>query len=185
MIKKIPLIAIDLGSNSIRLICGSPQKYPQNSMKICLRKLRIARLGEGFEPDGYLKPPAMDRAIQVLKELTSQYRGYSFDHIQMVATGVVREAKNQEEFLERIKKEVGIQSRVLRGEEEAELTLQGVLSTLKGLSRPLFICDIGGGSTEFAIQLPDGTKDFFSIPIGVIRLTERFGISAPINLDNE
>jgi exopolyphosphatase/guanosine-5'-triphosphate,3'-diphosphate pyrophosphatase len=185
MVKKTPFVAIDLGSNSIRLICGSPQTHPQNSLKICLRKLRIVRLGEGFEPDGYLKPTAMERAIQVLKELISQFRGYSFDHIRMVTTGVVREAKNQGEFLERVKREVGIQSRVLKGEEEAALTLLGVRSTIKGLTMPLFICDIGGGSTEFAIQLSDSTEDFFSIPIGVIRLAERFGISAPISEDSE
>ncbi len=185
MVKKTPFTAIDLGSNSIRLICGYPQTNPQNSLKISLRKLKIVRLGEGFEPDGYLKPTAMKRAITVLKELTSQFQGYSSDQIRIVTTGVIRDAKNQEEFLDRVKREVGIQYRVLTGKEEAELALLGVRSTLRGLSMPLFICDIGGGSTEFAVQLSDAHEDFFSIPIGVIRLTERFGISAPISGDSE
>ena len=160
MLKKAPFTAIDLGSNSIRLICGYPQANPQNSLKISLRKLRIVRLGEEFEKDGYLKPAAMERAIRALKEMTFQFQGYSSDQIRIVTTGVVREAGNQEEFLERVKREVGIQSRVLKGEEEAELTSLGVFSTLRKLSMPLLICDIGGGSTEFAVKLFDGSGNF-------------------------
>jgi len=184
-LKKLPSAAIDIGSNSIRLICGYPQSNPQNSLKIYVRELKVVRLGESFEPDKILKPSAIKRAIKVIKELTSQIQGYSFNQVHMVTTGVVREAKNQKEFIEQIKQEVGIQARVLKGKEEAELTLLGVCSTLTELSMPLLICDIGGGSTELAILLPGDTEDFFSMPIGAIRLTERFKISAPIRKDNE
>ncbi len=89
MIKKSALAAIDLGSNSIRLVCAYLQGPPFNAMKILSKKLIVVRLGEGFEPDRHLKPSAMDRAIVALKDLSCQIRGSHIDQIQVVTTGVV------------------------------------------------------------------------------------------------
>jgi len=180
MFKNSALAAIDLGSNSIRLICARAGYHDSPSLDIFLRDLKVARLGEGFEPERYLIPSAMDRAISALKEMISGIRRHQIDQVHVVTTGVVREAKNQKLFLDRINETLGIQVRVLQGEEEAELTLLGVRSTLSGLSIPLLICDIGGGSTEFAILFPDDSKEFFSLPIGAIRLIEKFQVAAPM-----
>ena len=185
MLKKSALSAIDLGSNSIRLVCADLQDQPLNTIKVLSRKLKAARLAEGFEPDRYLIPSAMDRAVSALIELISRIPDSHGDQVHVVATGVVREAVNQDAFLKRLRQELGIQARVLKEDEEAELTLLGVCSTLKALSMPLFVCDIGGGSTEFAFLSSDGKKAFLSIPVGAVRLQERFRISAPLCKNEE
>ena len=143
------------------------------------------RLGEGFDSRNNLIPSSMDRAILALKDLVSMIRDYDSSSIHFVTTGVVREAGNQKGFLDRVKQETGIEARVLNGDEEAELTLAGVRSTLSGFSLPLLVCDIGGGSTEFAMLMENGATRFFSIPMGAIRLTERFQISAPLKKSDE
>jgi exopolyphosphatase/guanosine-5'-triphosphate,3'-diphosphate pyrophosphatase len=185
MLNKSVLSAIDLGSNSIRLVCADLKDQPLNTMKVLSRKLKVARLAEGFEPDRYLIPSAMDRAVSALTEFVSQIPQSHRDQVHVVATGVVREAVNQDAFLERLRQELGIHARVLKEKEEAGLTLLGVCSTLKGLSMPLFVCDIGGGSTEFAFLSSDGQKAFRSIPVGAIRLNENFQISAPLGKEEE
>ena len=185
MLKKSALSAIDLGSNSIRLVCADLQDQPLNTIKVLSRELKVARLAEGFEPERYLIPSAMDRAVSALIELTSHIPGPHRDQVHVVATGVVREARNQDAFLKRLRQELGISAQVLKEDEEAELTLLGVCSTLKTLSMPLFVCDIGGGSTEFAFLSSDGQKAFLSIPVGAIRLKERFQISAPLSKNEE
>jgi len=154
-------------------------------MKVKSRKLMVARLAEGFEPDRYLIPSAMDRAVSALVELTSRIPGSHGEQVHAVATGVVREARNQKVFLDRLRQDLGIQARVLTEDEEAELTLLGVRSTSKDISMPLFVCDIGGGSTEFAFLSSDGQKAFRSIPIGAVRLQERFRLSAPLGKAEE
>ena len=159
MINKSFVSAIDLGSNSIRMVCADLPHKPLNTMKVLSRKLEIARLAEGFEPDKYLKPSAMDRVVSALMELTPESHG---EQVHAVTTGVVREARNQKVFLERLRHDLGIQVRVLTEDEEADLTLLGVRSTLKPLPMPLFVCDIGGGSTEFAFLYSECRKAFLS-----------------------
>ena len=180
------LAAIDLGSNTLRLECAvSMQGHPPHNLKVFSRRLWIVRLGEGFDSRNNLIPSSMDRAILALKDLVSMIRDYDSSSIHFVTTGVVREAGNQKGFLDRVKQETGIEARVLNGDEEAELTLAGVRSTLSGFSLPLLVCDIGGGSTEFAMLMENGATRFFSIPMGAIRLTERFQISAPLKKSDE
>lgn len=183
MLKKHSLAAIDMGSNTLRVVCAYSHTHVAHSLKTYLRKLWVVRLGKGFNANGYLIPSAMDRAIKALSDLVSILIEIDPDNINSVATGVIREARNQAEFLDRVKKETGITIRVLEGEEEAATVLIGVRSTLQDLSQPLLVCDIGGGSTEFALLSQDETARFFSIPLGAIRLIERFQIPAPMTKD--
>ncbi|MBN2374515.1 Ppx/GppA family phosphatase [bacterium] len=183
MNKQHPYAAIDIGSNTIRLLCAyhHSHSHPLDSLKIFDRRLKIVRLGEGFDLSRRLAPSAMDRAVKALKDLSYVLPGYDPEFVHLIATGVVREAINQKEFIAMVNKEVGLNVRVLKGEEEAELNLVGARSTLPDISMPLAVCDIGGGSTELAILTADGDKPkFFSIPLGAVRIKERFDICAPM-----
>jgi len=185
MYKEPPLTAVDLGSNSIRLLCARCLSRPEHSLKIVFRALRVPRLGESFEPDRHLKPQAMERVFAATGELRDQVRKLGVQDIHVVATGVAREAVNQAEFIEGMRERLGMAVRIVDGEEESALTLLGVSSTLDGLTYPLLVCDIGGGSTEYALRLEDGTDAFRSIPLGAIRLTEQCGIKAPMREEDE
>lgn len=137
-------------------------------------------MGEFFEPDRRLKARAMERAFAAVGELRDQARKLGVRDIHMVATGVAREAVNQEELIEGMREKLGMPLRIIDGEEESSLTLLGVSSTIDGLTYPLLVCDIGGGSTECALQQEDGTEALWSIPLGAVRLTEQCGINAPM-----
>ena len=88
----------------------------------------------------------------------------------LVATSAVRDADNGEAFLGEIEWSYGFTTRLLTGEEEAELTLLGVGEA----GKDALVVDIGGGSTELI-----GGGHRISTELGSVRLTERFLASDP------
>jgi exopolyphosphatase/guanosine-5'-triphosphate,3'-diphosphate pyrophosphatase len=90
-----------------------------------------------------------------------------------VATSAVRDAKNRDEFLDRVKRETGFEVEVITGEEEARRTLLGIRSGLPTGVTSVLALDIGGGSTELILDRPAGRPIVRSIDIGVVRLCER------------
>ena len=61
-----------------------------------------------------------------------------------VATSAVREAGNREIFLDRVRRETGVEMEVIDGEEEARRTFLGIRSGLPDV-RELLGLDIGAG----------------------------------------
>jgi exopolyphosphatase/guanosine-5'-triphosphate,3'-diphosphate pyrophosphatase len=98
--------------------------------------------------------------------------------IVTVATGVVREAKNQAAFLDAIRDHTGLDVRIITGEEEALLTGLGVCRALRIFDESFVIFDLGGGTTEFLIAKEGGARAF-SLPLGGALYTHRFIRSDP------
>jgi len=117
----------------------------------------------------------MDRAIACIKNFVGIARTYPTNHILPVCTACVRTAENSNDFLTRVYDATGVLPRVLSGEEEAQLSVRGVLSVLpESISRThLLIIDIGGGSTELAYLKDNELWSTISISLGVVSLAER------------
>ena len=80
-----------------------------------------------------------------------------------MATSAVREAKNRDEIVRRVREEAGLRLEVISGMEEARLITLGVLWGKPPSARSLCI-DIGGGSTEVASALGDTPNAMWLIP---------------------
>ncbi|MGA1867786.1 MAG: hypothetical protein ACMUJM_04485 [bacterium] len=167
--------AIDLGSNTIRYALG---QYDSEKKEISIndRSLYPVRIGEGFASSNTLSCSAMERALSALEEIKSKIDKAKLEekYITAVATGVMREAKNTDDFRECVKKRTGFNLCILGGIEEARIIALGVMNSFSKIKYPLLICDIGGGSTEL-IRVDQQKKTFlFSCPMGVVRLTETY-----------
>lgn len=162
-----PVAAIDLGTNTARLLISTLAPYRQ-----ILLKRTITRLGGGFTRDRGLSGEAIERSVSALKEFAGEISRHQVARVRAVATSAVRDALNGELFCERVLAETGIVLEVIDGTEEAVLTLKGVGSVLNDRSGDLVVFDVGGGSTEYT--LARGGEPLFSrsLPIGVVRLTE-------------
>jgi len=130
----------------------------------------MIRLGEGEFTDNTLKQEAMDRAVEVCRTFEVMARSFKAEKIIVVATSATRDARNQNEFLHRLKREAGIDVHVISGKEEARLIYLGVSSGINLSGNALFI-DIGGGSTELVIGDEKGYQFLDSLKLGAIRLT--------------
>ncbi len=166
------LAFIDIGTNSIRLILV--RLNPNHSYTVLRQEKEVVRLGENEFTSNQLQPEAMERAVLVCKKFTELSKSFGAGEIIAVATSAVREARNQAEFLERLKDEAKLDVRVIPGMEEARLIYLGVSSGVHIGKRKAIFIDIGGGSTEIAIgdQFQQYCVDSFEL--GAIRLTTMF-----------
>ena len=168
--------ALDLGTNNCRLLVV--RRTPEG-FKVVDSFSRIVRLGEGLSKSGVLSEAAMIRTISALRVCAGKLRRNRVQRLRCVATAACRRAANCDEFVERVREEIGIDLEIIAGSEEVRLALAGCI--------PLFDCslpkvlgfDIGGGSTELIWQemCAGGvmTLGWVSLPVGVMTLTERHG----------
>ncbi len=170
------LVVIDLGSNSVRMQISQIDDY--NGYTVLGYFREYVRLSENMGKEKVLKEEPMKRTIQALKEFKARYTQYDHVVVKAVATAAVRQAKNQAEFLKRVKDEAGIDLQVISGSTEAYLDYVGVVNTLP--VRNGIIMDCGGASTEL-IWVQNGTcKERVSIPIGAVLLSQGYNLSDKI-----
>jgi exopolyphosphatase/guanosine-5'-triphosphate,3'-diphosphate pyrophosphatase len=175
------LAGIDIGTLTCRLLIG--RVSAEGRLAEVHADRRILRLGEGVDRDRLLRPAAMARAIETLRDWRSVMTKHRVDGYIAVATSAVRNARNREEFLGRVKQEVGFDVEVISGEEEARRTMLGIRSGLPAGVAGILGLDIGGGSTEFILDRPGRAPVIRSIELGVVRLTERLLASDPPTAD--
>ncbi len=163
---------IDIGTNAVRLLVV--RINPNFSYTIVSQEKEVVRLGEREFKDNIMQPEAMERAIFVCGKFANLSKTYGSTEIISVATSAVREAKNQSQFLQRLKERTGLDVKVISGLEEARLIWMGVSSGVDiGDQKALFI-DLGGGSTEIAIANQHECFYTQSLRLGAIRLTSEF-----------
>jgi exopolyphosphatase/guanosine-5'-triphosphate,3'-diphosphate pyrophosphatase len=138
---------------------------------------RITALGRKLKETGYLQKEAMEETLAVLKEYVQIASQYKPEKILAVATQACREAKNADEFISKVKK-LGIDVRVITGEEEARLAF---IATAKALNieGKFTVIDQGGGSTEFSYGEKSNLIASISFPFGIVNFTEKYIKSDP------
>ncbi|PLK47434.1 exopolyphosphatase [Uliginosibacterium sp. TH139] len=163
--------AVDLGSNSFRLMVGrvqGDQIYPLDGLK------EAVRLAAGLGPDKLLDEAAQQRGLEALRRFNERLRGFRPDAVRAVATNTLRVAKNAPEFLLRAEEALGFPIEVIAGREEARLIYVGVAHTLPDPQRQQLVVDIGGGSTEFIIGRDFEPLHLESLYMGCVSYTLRF-----------
>jgi exopolyphosphatase/guanosine-5'-triphosphate,3'-diphosphate pyrophosphatase len=157
----VRVAAVDLGTNTTRLLVADVEDGRIDEVH---RETRITRLGEGVDARHRLLPVPITRVRNALTDYRRTLERLGAERMLAVATSAVRDAENGEAFLGEVEWSYGFTTRLLSGDEEAELTRRGVDPKPGTL-----VVDIGGGSTELIVD------DFHtSLDIGSVRYTERF-----------
>jgi len=159
---------IDLGSNSVRM---SINKVEGEKWFTVERLRETVRLSEGMQQDNFLKEDSIKRVIEALKKFSDVANQYKCTSIAAIATAAVRNAANKDMFLSMVKKETGIDFKVISGEEEAYYSFIALRETL-GVKNGI-ILDTGGGSTEITLVKRGEMIFSVSLPLGAVVLTER------------
>lgn len=164
------LAIVDLGSNSVRM--AITEIAPDGSFKEVKRVKEDSRISEGMGREKMLQEHAMNRTIAALKRFKKLYNGLPHLKVRAITTAAVRQAKNQAEFLKRVKDEVGLELQVLSGAKEAYYDYLGVVRTLQ-LDHCL-ILDTGGASCELILVQHKKARNLISIPIGAVNISEQY-----------
>ena len=173
--------SIDIGTNTVRLLILETK--PDGSLREVGQVRAITRLGKGMDTEKKLLGDRMDETISVLTNFRDECRKFEPLTIRAVATSAVREASNQKDFVSRAKKEAGLEIKVISWEEEADLTVQGVLWKLPNIGKDILVFDIGGGSTEFILARDRKIISSVGTQLGTVRLTEKFISHHPIGVN--
>ncbi len=169
--------AIDLGTNSCRLVIASPTP---SSFRIVETFSKVTRLGEGIINDNELSRPAIRRTISALKVCAGVLEEYApIYRSRFVATAACRRAKNCPEFIAAVKRETGLNIEIISSKEEARLAVVGCIPLLNRHIKRALIFDIGGGSTEISLARVTNSgktfiEGFVSLPYGVVTVSEAF-----------
>lgn len=167
------IASIDIGTNTFRLLVSETDG--NGSLKKLYVSREITRLGEGLTPEKmFINPEAMARALKALSGFSLKLKEYGVGKLRAVATSAVRESLNGRDFVRKVGEETGIPVDVISGDEEARLTVKGVLNTVSFDTPGCLIFDIGGGSTEYVYVNDGKIMNIASTGLGVVRLTEKY-----------
>ncbi len=167
------IASIDIGTNTFRLLVSEAESG--NSLKKLYISREITRLGEGLTTEKMLiNPNAIDRSLKTLSSFSLKLKEYDVRKLRAVATSAVRESLNGRDFVKKVEAETGIPVEVISGDEEARLTVEGVLNSVRFDTPDCLIFDIGGGSTEYVYVKEGEIANIASTGLGVVRLTEKY-----------
>ena len=170
--------AIDIGTNTILLLIAELET--DGSFQVLDDRAEITRLGAGVDRARQIGPEGERRSLEVLKSYLETCRSLGVDEIAAVGTSALRDARNTGVFKTRLKRELGLDLRVLSGEEEAAYSYQAVQKGLALGEKEVLVVDVGGGSTELIWGQGGALHRSISLDLGSVRLTERFLLSDPV-----
>jgi len=168
--------ALDLGTNNCRLLMAVPEG---KGFAVIDAFSRMTRLGEGLAASGRLAPHAVERTVAALKLCADKLnRRGGVVRVRAVATEACRRAANYRDFIERVRRETGLDLEIITPREEACLAMEGCAPLLDREPAEALVFDIGGGSTELVhvvLEENGGLKveTIESLPLGVVTLAEQ------------
>ncbi|GAB4014599.1 Ppx/GppA phosphatase family protein [Spirosoma koreense] len=170
---------IDLGTNTFHLLIA---EKTGTTYQTVFRESRSAKIGKAGINQGVITEEGIGRALTVLTNFRQVLDQYEVAPEQVIAIGTsaIRVARNQQEFIDRVRQATGLQIRVISGDQEADYIYQGIRAAGALDDDMALIMDIGGGSVEFI--LGNQSRVFWkqSFEIGGQRLLERFMTTDPI-----
>lgn len=174
------LAAIDIGSNSIKLL--AVDAAASDSFKVLAREKEVVRLGHETLREGYLSSTAIERAAVCIKRLRLIADERGAERVIAIATASVREASNAAEFVDEVERETGLRVEVLSGVEEARLIGLAAARGCAGRRASIINIDIGGGSTEISFMRERVPVELYSVKLGAVGLTEQLIANDPPKL---
>ncbi|GAB3540382.1 Ppx/GppA phosphatase family protein [Spirosoma fluminis] len=173
---------IDLGTNTFHLLIVEKQ---ETAYRTLFRESRPAKIGQAGINQGIITQEGIERALTVLtyfREVIDQHN-IAPDRVATIGTSAIRVARNQQEFIDRVRDATGLSVQVVSGDQEAEYIYKGVWAAGSLDDRTALVIDIGGGSVEFILGNQHRIFWKQSFEIGGQRLLERFMPGAPDRSD--
>ena len=171
------LAAIDIGSNSIRLLVSNVFTDARQE-KVVFKKSSLTRLPVRLGPDAFQKREISDKNIEKLIMSMKAYARimevHDVERYRACATSALREASNGIEVTREIYKQTGINVELINGQEEARIIFNSEFTdAIPDDARSFLYIDVGGGSTELTLFHNAKIVASRSFKIGTIRLLKR------------
>jgi exopolyphosphatase / guanosine-5'-triphosphate,3'-diphosphate pyrophosphatase len=173
---------VDVGTNSVKFHIG--ERGRDGQWRTVVDRAEVTRLGDGLEESGQLNPEPMARTVRAIAGMAEEAKAHRVAAVAAVGTAGLRKAPNRQDFVDAVEERCAVHVDVISGEDEARLAYAAAVAGL-GLagegSRVVF--DTGGGSSQFTFGDGDRVSERFSVEVGAVRFTERYGLAGPVSSD--
>jgi exopolyphosphatase/guanosine-5'-triphosphate,3'-diphosphate pyrophosphatase len=170
---------IDVGTNSVKFHLG--ELDAADEWQAVIDRAEVTRLGEGIEQTGDIAPGAIERTVDAIAGMVDEARANGAVAISLVGTAGLRSAANRDAVRARIEDRTGYDVEVISGEEESRLAYLATAAALGLGTGTTVVFDTGGGSTQFTFGHGVAVDERFSVPVGAVRFTERFGLDRVVS----
>ncbi len=167
---------IDVGTNSIKLLVAD---VAEHSVTPVFEESEQTRLGKGFYETQRLQADAIADTARAIAQFADIARVKQAASLRVIATSAARDAVNQQELLDAIRRASSLEVEIISGQQEADWVYQGVRSDPSLAGQRLMILDVGGGSAEIIIGRIERPQFSRSFPLGSVRLLEHLRPSDP------
>jgi exopolyphosphatase/guanosine-5'-triphosphate,3'-diphosphate pyrophosphatase len=168
----VRLGVLDVGSNTVHLLVVDAHRgghpTPMSSTKSSLR------LAESIDESGKLTRRGADKLVETVDEFARIAASSGCADLMAFATSAVRDAKNSDEVLARVRSQTGVDLQVLTGVDESRLTFLAVRRWYGWSAGRIINLDIGGGSLELSTGVDEAPDIALSLPLGAGRLTREW-----------
>ena len=164
---------IDIGSNSIRLAVA--QRVGTSGYKVVYEQRAPTRLAKYLDKTGHLDEGSVRKSVEAVQAMALAAKGHGAELVRAVATSAVREASDAWVFVDAVRAASGVEVEIITGHEEGRLAFVGATRAFDLHKGAHAVLDVGGGSSELVLVEHGKVKRIISWPVGVVRLTERFG----------
>lgn len=172
---------IDVGTNSVKF--NISERRDDGSWRTIVDRAEVTRLGEGLEKTGEISSDAMARTVDAIAAMAAEAKENGVTAIAAVGTMGLRTARNSQQFIDAVKQRCGVCIEVIPGEEEGRLAYLAVKSGLGLTEGSLAIFDTGGGSTQFTFGHGAVVAERFSVNVGAVRYTEKYGLGGVVSAE--
>jgi exopolyphosphatase/guanosine-5'-triphosphate,3'-diphosphate pyrophosphatase len=143
-------------------------------------RAELTRVGEGLGERGAIAAEPLARTVAAIAAMVQEARRHQVGAIAAVGTAGLRIARNRGEVIAAIRARTGVGVEVISGEEESRLAYLAVRAGLGATEGGLVVFDTGGGSSQFSFGRGPQVEERFSVDVGAVRYTERFGLGGAV-----
>jgi len=164
--------AVDIGSNAIRLLITTvieKEGFPTQFKKTSLVRLPI-RLGADVFLKGSISSGNYKRLLDAMHAYSLIIKTHNVVAFRACATSAMREAKNGQQIVSKLKAATGIDIQIIDGTDEAAIIASTDLKQLISDNKVFLYVDVGGGSTEFTVFANGKNIVSHSFKLGTVRI---------------
>jgi len=171
---------IDVGTNSVKFVVA--ELTDDGDWRTVVDRAEVTRLGEGLVEGGPILPEPMRRTVDAIAGMAEEAERIGARELAAVGTAGLRLATNSGDVVSAIRDRSGVTVEIISGEDEARLAVRAATVGLP-VGGSLVVFDTGGGSSQFTFGGDGVVDEQFSVPVGAVRFTERFGLDAVVSPD--
>ncbi|HET9938425.1 MAG TPA: hypothetical protein VFQ28_06510 [Gaiella sp.] len=172
---------VDVGSNSVKVHLA--EQAADGTWRVLADRSEVTRLGDGLHDTGELHAEPMRRTADAVVAAVEGARREGAEGIAAVGTAALRSARNSEALLDDVEERCGVRIEVIDGEEEARLSYVAAMAGLGPVDGSVVVFETGGGSTQFTFGHGERVEGHWSVDVGALRLTDRFGLERAVGTE--